>query len=81
MSTATGIAPATFAPRLLAWWDVHGRKNLPWQSARTPYRVWLSEVMLQQTQVATATPYFLRFTQQYPDVAALAAAPLGDVPC
>ncbi len=79
MSTATGIAPATFAPRLLAWWDVHGRKNLPWQSARTPYRVWLSEVMLQQTQVATATPYFLRFTQQYPDVAALAAAPLGDV--
>ena len=74
-----GVVPATFAPRLLAWWDVHGRKNLPWQSQRTPYRVWLSEVMLQQTQVATATPYFLRFTQHYPDVAALAAAPLGDV--
>jgi A/G-specific adenine glycosylase len=73
------VVPATFAPRLLAWWDVHGRKNLPWQSQRTPYRVWLSEVMLQQTQVATATPYFLRFTQQYPDVQALAAAPLGDV--
>ena len=73
------VVPAAFAPRLLAWWDVHGRKNLPWQSQRTPYRVWLSEVMLQQTQVATATPYFLRFTQHYPDVAALAAAPLGDV--
>lgn len=70
---------STFAPRLLAWWDLHGRKQLPWQQNRTPYRVWLSEVMLQQTQVTTATPYFLRFTETYPTVQALAAAPLDDV--
>ncbi len=69
----------TFAVRLLGWWDRHGRKHLPWQQERTPYRVWLSEVMLQQTQVTTATPYFLRFMERYPGVAQLAAAPLDDV--
>ncbi len=70
---------STFAERLLAWHDVHGRKDLPWQHPRTPYRVWVSEVMLQQTQVATVVGYFDRFVARFPDVAALAAAPLDDV--
>ncbi len=68
-----------FAQRLLAWFDRHGRKDLPWQQDITPYRVWLSEVMLQQTQVATVIPYFQRFTTAFPDVAALASAPLDEV--
>ena len=55
-------ATPDFAARLLAWYDQHGRKNLPWQTPRTPYRVWLSEIMLQQTQVATVIGYFERFT-------------------
>ncbi|TZF88072.1 A/G-specific adenine glycosylase [Cognatilysobacter lacus] len=63
-----------FATRLLAWFDVHGRHDLPWQHPRSPYRVWLSEVMLQQTQVATVVPYFLRFVDALPDLPALAAA-------
>ena len=69
----------TFAARLLAWFDHHGRHDLPWQHPRTPYRVWLSEIMLQQTQVRTAAPYFERFVAALPDVAALAAAPRDDV--
>ena len=73
------IAPRTFAKRLLAWWDAHGRKHLPWQTNRTPYRVWVAEVMLQQTQVEVAIPYFQRFTANFPSVAALAAAELDDV--
>lgn len=64
-----------FARRLLRWYDRHGRHDLPWQHPRTPYRVWVSEVMLQQTQVATVIPYFERFVAALPDVAALAAAP------
>ena len=64
-----------FARRLLHWYDRHGRHDLPWQHPRTPYRVWISEVMLQQTQVATVVPYFERFVQALPGVAALAAAP------
>lgn len=68
-----------FATRLLDWWDVHGRKTLPWQQQRTPYRVWLSEVMLQQTQVATAIPYYERFLARFPDVQALAGAPQDEV--
>ncbi|HET9483411.1 MAG TPA: A/G-specific adenine glycosylase [Xanthomonadales bacterium] len=64
---------------MLWWYDVHGRRDLPWQHPRTPYRVWLSEVMLQQTQVATVVPYFERFVRELPDVAALAAAPLERV--
>jgi A/G-specific adenine glycosylase len=67
------------APRLLRWYAKHGRSNLPWQHPRSAYRVWLSEVMLQQTQVATVIPYFLRFVEKFPDLAALAAAPLDDV--
>ena len=71
--------PRPFAARLLDWWDAHGRKDLPWQHPRTPYRVWISEIMLQQTQVATVIPYFERWMQDFPDVRALAAAPLDEV--
>jgi A/G-specific adenine glycosylase len=65
--------------RLLAWFDTHGRHDLPWQLERTPYSVWVSEIMLQQTQVGTVIPFYLRFMQRFPTVAALAAAPLDDV--
>jgi len=65
--------------RVVAWQRVHGRHHLPWQQRRTPYRVWLSEVMLQQTQVNTVVQYFDRFTQQLPTVQALAAASLDEV--
>jgi A/G-specific adenine glycosylase len=68
-----------FAARLLDWYDEHGRKHLPWQQSRTPYRVWISEVMLQQTQVATVIPYFERFMQRFPNVEALARADLDEV--
>ena len=68
-----------FAARLIAWQARHGRHDLPWQQARTPYRVWLSEVMLQQTQVATVIPYFERFVATYPDVFALARAGQDEV--
>lgn len=67
------------APALLAWHRHHGRHDLPWQRDVTPYRVWVSEVMLQQTQVQTVIPYFERFMQHFPDVAALAAAPADEV--
>ena len=69
----------TIAPALLAWHDVRGRHDLPWQSDRTPYRVWISEVMLQQTQVSAVIPYFNRFMQRFPDVLALADAPIDEV--
>jgi A/G-specific adenine glycosylase len=68
-----------FAARLLRWFDAHGRHDLPWQHPRTPYRVWLSEIMLQQTQVRVVVPYFERFVAALPDVASLAAADLDDV--
>jgi hypothetical protein len=68
-----------FAPRLLAWKDVHGRSNLPWQNSRDPYRVWLSEIMLQQTQVLTVIDYYQRFLARFPTVQDLAAAPLDEV--
>jgi len=67
------------APALIAWHAVHGRHGLPWQRERTPYRVWISEVMLQQTQVATVIPYFERFMLRFPDVRALAMAPIDEV--
>jgi len=68
-----------FSERLLAWFDEHGRKTLPWQQDRTPYRVWVSEIMLQQTQVATVIPYYERFMARFPKVADLAQAPIDDV--
>ena len=69
----------SFATRLLRWFDQHGRHDLPWQHPRTPYRVWLSEIMLQQTQVAAVIPYFERFVARFPGVAALAWAPADEV--
>lgn len=71
--------PDPIAAALLAWHDVAGRHDLPWQADRTPYRVWISEVMLQQTQVSTVIPYFERFMQRFPDVRALADAPVDAV--
>ena len=71
--------PARFTAALLQWFDVHGRHNLPWQVNPTPYRVWVSEVMLQQTQVSTVMPYFERFMARFPTVEALAAAPVDEV--
>ncbi|HNR92845.1 MAG TPA: A/G-specific adenine glycosylase [Dokdonella sp.] len=68
-----------FARALLAWFDRHGRHDLPWQHPRDAYRVWLSEVMLQQTQVRTVIGYFQRFVAALPDLGALAAAPLDQV--
>src|ERR1700761_7639251 len=69
----------SFAARLLAWFDEHGRHDLPWQTPRTPYRVWLSEIMLQQTQVTTVIPYFLRFVEKFASIAELAAAHIDNV--
>jgi A/G-specific adenine glycosylase len=69
----------SFSERLLAWFDIYGRHDLPWQHPNTPYRVWVSEVMLQQTQVATAIPYFERFMRVFPSVSALAAASVDAV--
>lgn len=68
-----------FAARLIAWHRRHGRHDLPWQRTRDPYAIWLSEIMLQQTQVATVIPYYRRFIQRFPDIRTLAAAPLDAV--
>jgi A/G-specific adenine glycosylase len=68
-----------FAKRLLTWYDDHGRHDLPWQRDATPYHVWLSEIMLQQTQVATVIPYYERFIASFPDIQALASADLDQV--
>lgn len=63
-----------FSQELLKWFDLYGRNNLPWQDNRTPYRVWISEIMLQQTQVSTAIPFFKRFMESYPDINSLSNA-------
>ena len=68
-----------FAARVVAWQAEHGRNDLPWQNTRDPYRVWLSEIMLQQTQVVTVMGYFERFLTRFPDVQALAAGTLDEV--
>lgn len=73
------MSDAAFATAILAWFDSHGRKDLPWQQDPTPYRVWVSEIMLQQTQVTTVIPYYARFMARFPDVATLAAAPVDEV--
>lgn len=67
------------ATQIVSWQKTHGRHDLPWQNTRDPYRVWLSEVMLQQTQVATVLDYYPRFLARFPTVRSLAAAPLDDV--
>ncbi len=79
---AAGVAarpPAALADRLIEWQRRHGRHDLPWQRTRDPYHVWLSEIMLQQTQVGTVVNYYERFVLAFDSVAALAAAPLDDV--
>ncbi|MGP9800468.1 A/G-specific adenine glycosylase [Rheinheimera sp. NSM] len=68
-----------FSNQLVSWYQQHGRKTLPWQLNKSPYKTWLSEVMLQQTQVATVIPYFDRFTEHFADINALAQAPLDEV--
>jgi len=72
-------AITAFAPALIAWQQQHGRHDLPWQNTRDPYAVWLSEIMLQQTQVATVVPYYRRFLERFPTVAALAEATEDEV--
>lgn len=69
----------SFSDVVLAWYQQHGRKHLPWQQQISPYRVWVSEIMLQQTQVATVIPYFERFMQRFPDVFSLARAEQDEV--
>ena len=71
--------PMSFARKLIAWQRRNGRRGLPWQGTRDPYRVWLSEVMLQQTQVASVIPYYERFVARFPRVRALAAASEDEV--
>lgn len=73
------MKPTAFQRRILQWFDAHGRKDLPWQRDVNPYRVWVSEIMLQQTRVATVIPYFERFMARFPGVRELARAPLDEV--
>lgn len=68
-----------FGQRVLEWFDAHGRKHLPWQQNPTPYRVWVSEIMLQQTQVVTVVPYYRRFMERFPNIRTLAEADLDEV--
>lgn len=70
---------ASFSSRVVTWYHQAGRKHLPWQQDKTPYKVWLSEIMLQQTQVATVIPYFERFMQRFPTVSDLAKADTDEV--
>jgi A/G-specific adenine glycosylase len=70
---------STFQKQLLSWFDQHGRKDLPWQRDITPYKIWISETMLQQTHVSTVIPYYNRFVEQFPELETLAEAPVDDV--
>ena len=72
-------AKTAFTPRLIDWQQRQGRHDLPWQGTRDAYCIWLSEIMLQQTQVATVLPYYARFLERFPDVTSLADAPEDDV--
>jgi len=71
--------PSAFQQHILAWFDQQGRKDLPWQQDISPYRVWLSETMLQQTQVATVIPYFNAFVEKFPTMECLAQAPIDEI--
>ncbi|HPT55584.1 MAG TPA: A/G-specific adenine glycosylase, partial [Casimicrobium sp.] len=73
------MTPKSFSSRIVTWQRTHGRHDLPWQNTRDAYRIWLSEIMLQQTQVTTVLSYYARFLEKFPTVAALAAAPEDDV--
>ncbi len=76
---ANSHSSAPFAKAILAWFEHFGRKNLPWQQNKTLYSVWISEIMLQQTQVATVIPYFAQFMKIFPNIEALAKAPLDEI--
>ena len=69
----------SFATKVIAWQKRHGRHSLPWQKTRDPYCIWISEIMLQQTQVVTVIPYYLRFVERFPDIKSLARATLDEV--
>jgi len=73
------MSSSTFANQLLHWYQTHGRQNLPWQNNRLPYNIWVSEIMLQQTQVTTVIDYYLRFIKRFPDVVSLASASSDEV--
>lgn len=73
------LSPQKFQQKLLAWFDQHGRQTLPWQQNISPYRVWVSEIMLQQTQVQTVIPYYRHFIQRFPNITALAKANRDEV--
>ena len=73
------VSMRTFSDRLLTWYDGHGRKDFPWQIEKTPYSIWVSEIMLQQTQVKTVIPYFKKFIVSFPTLRVLAEASLDDV--
>lgn len=73
------MRPSQFSKYLLTWFDLHGRHDLPWKKNPTPYRVWISEIMLQQTQVTTVIPYYQAFIKKFPSLTALANAPRDDV--
>ncbi len=79
MSHSKNEAKTDFAQRIAAWQKREGRHDLPWQDTRDPYLIWLSEIMLQQTRVSTVIPYFEKFVARFPDVKALADAPVDDV--
>jgi A/G-specific adenine glycosylase len=78
-TVATDAADPSFSAAVISWQKQHGRHQLPWQNTSDAYRIWLSEIMLQQTQVAAVIPYYQRFLARFPDVASLAAAPAEDV--
>jgi A/G-specific adenine glycosylase len=73
------ITSLKFQQQVLSWFDIHGRQHLPWQQNKTPYRVWISEIMLQQTQVSTVIPYYERFIFKFPDIESLANAHTDEV--
>jgi A/G-specific adenine glycosylase len=73
------VSQHPFTEQLIIWQKQAGRHDLPWQKTRDPYRIWLSEIMLQQTQVVTVIPYYQRFLDHFPNVLALAAAPIEQV--
>jgi A/G-specific adenine glycosylase len=79
MADPTAIEARRLRRRLLRWYEHHGRKDLPWKRSRDPYRVWVSEIMLQQTQVSTVIPYYERFLKRFPDLRSLARANLDSV--
>ncbi|BDM65290.1 A/G-specific adenine glycosylase [Shewanella sp. NFH-SH190041] len=75
----TQASDSTFSSRIIQWYNAHGRKHLPWQQDKTPYKVWISEIMLQQTQVATVIPYYEKFMARFPDAVSLANAEADEV--